>query len=159
MENWQYVFRKMGEHFKDRSAASITPDEAQRWITGMISPSRRAGTVNNTWLNASHTVFGWAAKHKHIPRNPFADVNVTVPKRTKLRETQAFYPEEQRVILKAALGTADTTTPDGAARRWAPWLCAYSGARVGEITQLRGIDVVERDRAYMLSALRRKPGR
>ena len=66
----------------------------------------QAGTVNNTWLNASNTVFGWAAKHKHIPRNPFADVNVTVPKRTKLRETQAFYPEEQRVILKAALGTA-----------------------------------------------------
>ena len=117
VEGWQYVFREMGEHFKDRSAASITPDEAQRWITGMIAPSRRAGTVNNTWLNASHTVFGWAAKHKHIPRNSFADVNVTVPKRTKLRETQAFYPEEQRVILRAALGTADTTTPDGAARR------------------------------------------
>ena len=68
----------------------------------MIAPSRQAGTVNNTWLNGSHTVFGWAAKHKHIPRNPFTDVNVTVPKRTKLRETQAFYPEEQRLILKAA---------------------------------------------------------
>jgi integrase len=150
VEGWQYVFREMGEHFKDRSAASITPDEARRWIAGMISPSRRAGTVCNTWLNASDTVFGWAAKHKRIPRNAFADVNVTVPKRTKLRDTQAFYPEEQRVILKAALGTADTTTPDGAARRWAPWLCAYSGARVGEITQLRGIDVVERDGAHAL---------
>jgi integrase len=48
------------------------------------------------------------------------------------------------------LGTADTTTSDGASRRWAPWLCAYSGARVGEITQLRGIDVVERDGAHAL---------
>jgi integrase len=26
-----------------------------------------------------------------------------------------------------------------------PWLCAYSGARAGEITQLRGQDVEERD--------------
>ena len=25
VEGWQYVFREMGEHFKDRSAASITP--------------------------------------------------------------------------------------------------------------------------------------
>ena len=93
----------MSEHFKDRSAASITSAEAQRWITDMISPSRGAGTVYNTWLNASHTVFGWAAKHKHVPRNSFGDVNITVPKRTKLRETQAFYPEEQRLILTAAL--------------------------------------------------------
>jgi hypothetical protein len=38
----------------------------------MISPSRQAGTVNNTWLNASHTVFKWALEHGYIPSNPFA---------------------------------------------------------------------------------------
>ena len=150
IEGWQYVFREMSEHFKDRSAASITSAEAQRWITDMISPSRGAGTVYNTWLNASHTVFGWAAKHKHVPRNPFGDVNITVPKRTKLRETQAFYPEEQRLILTAALEVTDTGTPDAAARRWVPWLCAYSGARVGEITQMRGSDVIKRDGTHAL---------
>ncbi len=32
-----------------------------------------------------------------------------------------------------------------AARRWCPWLAAYSGARMGELTQLRGVDVIERD--------------
>ena len=32
VENWQYFFGKMEEHFKDRSAASITRAEAQRWI-------------------------------------------------------------------------------------------------------------------------------
>ena len=72
-------------------------------MTSMISQSRGAGTVYNTWLNASQTVFGWAAKHKHVPRNPFGDVNITVPKRTKLRETQAFYPEEQRRYLRPRL--------------------------------------------------------
>ena len=29
VENWRYFFRKMDENFKDRSAASITPIEAQ----------------------------------------------------------------------------------------------------------------------------------
>jgi len=77
----------------------------------MISPSRKAGTVNNTWLNASHTIFKWAAEHEHIPRSPFANVKITVPKRTRLRDTQAFYPEEQRLVLKAALEVADTKTP------------------------------------------------
>jgi integrase len=32
-----------------------------------------------------------------------------------------------------------------AARRWVPWICAYSGARVNEVTQLRGKDVQEID--------------
>ncbi|WGS01085.1 hypothetical protein MTX26_09795 [Bradyrhizobium sp. ISRA443] len=30
---------------------------------------------------------------------------------------------------------------NAAARRWVPWLCCYSGARVNEITQLRASDV------------------
>jgi integrase len=150
VENWQYFFRSMEEHFKDRSAASITPTEAQQWIKGMISPSRKAATVNNTWLNASHTVFGWAAEHGHIPTNPFAGVKITVPRQIRLRDTQAFYPQEQRLILKATLDVTDTRTPDAAARRWVPWLCAYTGARVGEMTQLRGSDLIERDGIHAL---------
>ena len=31
-----------------------------------------------------------------------------------------------------------------------PWLCAYYGARPGEITQLRGADVQERDRVNVM---------
>jgi integrase len=31
-----------------------------------------------------------------------------------------------------------------------PWLCAYTGARPGEITQLRGADVIERDGTHGL---------
>jgi integrase len=143
IESWRYVFGPMTEHFKDRSAASITPDEAQHWIKSLINPSRSARTVDTNWITASKTVFGWAAEHKHIPRNSFADVKVTVPKRTKLRETQAFRPHESQTILKAALEVSDSKTADGAARRWVPWLCAYTGARVGEITQLRKEDVSE----------------
>jgi integrase len=36
-------------------------------------------------------------------------------------------------------------TPNNAARRWVPWLCAYTGARPGEVTQLRGADIIERE--------------
>jgi integrase len=34
---------------------------------------------------------------------------------------------------------------NAAARRWVSWLCAYSGARVNEITQLRASDAIEVD--------------
>ena len=144
IETWHYVFAEMNEHFKDRSAASIMPDEAQAWITSLVG-KRSARTVHKNWITASKTVFGWASDHKRIPRNPFADVKVTVPKKRTLRETKAFLPNERRTILEAALGVTETDTPDNAARRWVPWLCAYTGARPGEITQLRGSDVIARE--------------
>jgi integrase len=48
---------------------------------------------------------------------------------------KAFTPDEAAKILRASLGL------DVAGKRWIPWVCAYSGARGGEICQLRGQDV------------------
>jgi integrase len=139
---WKGVFRAMTKHFHERSAASITPEEAQQWVTGLIGPKRSARTVDNNYISSSRTVFGWAVEHKHIARNPFASIKVTIPRPVKLRE-KSLRPEERRTILAAALGIAASDTADNASRRWVPWLCAYTGARPGEITQLRGSDVVE----------------
>ena len=149
IESWKYVFGAMTENFNDRSATSITPDEAQDWI-GSLTKRRSARTVRKNWITASKTVFGWALEHKRIPRNPFARVKITVPKERRLRETQAFLPDEWRTILRASLATIELNTPDQAARRWVPWLCSYTGARPGDMTQLRGCDVVERDGVHGL---------
>jgi integrase len=145
IESWRYVFRAMESAFPDRSAASITEDEARTWIKSLVGPERSAATVSNTWLNASNTVFRWALLEKLLSENPFKSVAVTVPKKIRHRETAAFYLEEQKIILSAALDIGTTDKPDNAAKRWVPWLCAYTGARVGEITQLRKSDVLVRE--------------
>ena len=44
----------------------------------------------------------------------------------------------------------DTRTAHEACKRWVPWLCAYTGARPGEMTQLRGADVIERDGVHAI---------
>nr|WP_244626932.1 tyrosine-type recombinase/integrase [Microvirga tunisiensis] len=76
--------------------------------------------------------------------NPAEKVKVTVPVKPKLR-SKGFTDDEARKILSAALALPSRlTTPEhAAARRWVPWLCAYTGARVNEITQLRRKDVLE----------------
>jgi integrase len=144
-ESWRYVFAALGEQFKDRSAGSILPEEAEAWIRSLIGPGRSEATVKKTWLTAANRVFRWALEHNHVPRNPFAAVKVTVPKKAKLRETRAFRPPEARMILQAASAITDTRSHTDAAKRWVPWLCAYTGARVGEMTQLRKQDIVEQD--------------
>lgn len=72
-----------------------------------------------------------------------------VPKRAELRP-KWFYPDEQVTILRAALAITDTRKPFNAARRFVPWLCAYTGARAGEITQLRGRDVIQEEGVWAL---------
>lgn len=75
-------------------------------------------------------------EHTRIPQNAFADAKVTLPRAIKLRE-KALRPEEWRTVLKAALEIADVGTPDNAAKRWVPWLGAYTGARPGELLSAR----------------------
>jgi integrase len=42
------------------------------------------------------------------------------------------------LILNAALTFADTARPFEAARRWVPWICAYTGARGKDVVQREG---------------------
>jgi integrase len=145
IDRWRAVFLDLQSHFVDRSAGSITADEAHEWKDRLVTKERSAKTVSDIWLVAARTVFGWALKERLIQANPFVGVTVTVPKKRRLRETDAFTPEEAQMILKASLAITNTIRPFAAACRWVPWLCAYTGARSGEITQLRGVDVIRRE--------------
>jgi integrase len=140
------VFLHLDKHFEGRSANSITPDDAQAWADQLLTGKRSAATVNDIWCNAARTVFGWGAKARKLTRNPFEGVSITQPRKIRTRETDEFSSEEATRILAASL-RFDTAPgrPFDAARRWVPWLCAYTGARAGEITQLRGKDVVQHD--------------
>ena len=150
INRWRAVFLDLQSHFAHRSAKSITQEEFAAWKDRLITKERSAQTVSEIWLVAARTVFGWAVKERLVPANPFVGITVKVPRKKRLRETDAFTAHEARTILKAALAITNTRTPFAAACRWAPWLCAYTGARAGEITQLRGIDVMERDGIHAL---------
>jgi integrase len=144
VERWQGVFRRLKADFQGRGAGTLTNDEAQKWITGLVGEERSAGTVKSVWLPAAKRVFGWGVKYKHISANPFAAVAVERPKKTTTRP-KWFTQDELALILNAASAYTNPQTARERARRWVPWLLAYSGARAGEITQLRGSDVGEHD--------------
>jgi hypothetical protein len=141
---WQGVFRKMKADFPGRGAGSLTNDEAQTWITGLVGEERTADTVKAVWLTATRRVFSWGVKNKRITTNPFKDVSLEKPKRITTRH-KWFRQDEIALILNATLEYTNPQTATERARRWVPWLLAYTGARAGEITQLRGSDVEEHD--------------
>jgi integrase len=144
VDRWRAVFLRLQSDFPNTNAAALLPEQMQHWANGLINADRTAGTVAEVWVNAARSVFAWAVAEKLISRNPFTGWRVTVPRKIRTRETKAFTVDEIDKILSAALAVQQRSKGD-AAKRWCPWLAAYSGARMGELTQLRGIDIVERD--------------
>jgi integrase len=153
VQRWRAVFLEMQRHFVDVGADGISEDAARAWVRGLVTEERSALTVREVWLSSSRRVFGWGAEHKHVRKNPFVDIKVDVPRKYRSRETKAFTEEEARTILRAALAIKDAKTPLGRAKRWVPWLCAYSGARAGEVTQLRGDDIEKRGSFYVMKLM------
>ncbi len=144
VDRWRGVFLQLGRDFGERSAQSITTEEAQNWATHLVSDERTPITVRDIWVVAARTVFAWAKGLKLIPENTFAEVRVTVPRKHTTRE-KWFRADEVNTILNAASAITNTKRPSDAAKRWVPWVCAYTGARAGEITQLRGVDIVNQE--------------
>ena len=146
VSRWRYVFLALQAEFPHTSAAAITEADARTWVAKLVTPERAASTVREVWLPALRRVFSWAANPKqgHVRKNPFADIKIDVPKKKRHRETKAFLPAEVTLILNATLKYQEPKSAFERAKRWVMWLCAYSGARAGEMTQLRGIDVTKR---------------
>jgi hypothetical protein len=150
VNRWRSVFIELEKRFEGRSLSSVTHDDAQTWAEGLVTKKRTARTVNDVWCSAARTVFTWAVKTRKIASNPFGATKVTQPRKARTRETDEFTPAEVKLILTSALMFKETMRPFDAAKRWVPWLCAYTGARAGEITQLRGKDVKQQEGTWVI---------
>ncbi len=148
VDRWRAVFLDLDKRFN--SADDITEDDAREWARALVTPKRGPRTVNDIWITAGRTVFAWAVRERLIANNPFENVRVTEPKKVQLRETKAFTSDEAATVLRAARDIGVPRTTLEGAQRWVPWLCAYSGARAGEITQLRGSDVEQRGKMFAM---------
>lgn len=119
--------------FKDHRLACVNPRTGRP-----IS----AKTVKDSDLAGLKTVFGWAVANRLMPSNPAAGLTIRVGKAPRLR-SKGFTEGEALAILSAALhhqpGAERPWT--AAAKRWVPFLSAYTGARVGELGQLRKQDL------------------
>jgi integrase len=134
------------EHFKDKA---LTEDSAREWARSLVTNKRSAYTVATNWLSAARTLYTWAKEQRLVAANPFKEVRIKIPEKILLRESKAFTADEAKKILSAALAINPKSTFQFA-QRWCVWLAAYSGARMGEICQLRGQDIEKRGEFWVM---------
>jgi len=148
---WRSMLAALVAFIGHDDAASLTEQEIDHWRDALLlepgrgGKRRSPGTVKGKYLCALRATLAWAVEKRLITKNVAMNVKVRVPKKIKSRDRD-FTQNEAQIILKSSrLPYPSRSEFDRLARRWIPWLCAYTGARVNEISQLRGSDVEQLD--------------
>lgn len=154
---WKPVFDDVAAFVKHKDAAMLTKKNLIDWRDKKLE-TLAAKTVADVYLASVRAVLAWAVENDRLPANPCDGVKVKKSKPIRSRE-RGFRDEEALTVLKAcrAYVPAEAANPANresvkiaAAKKWAPILCAFTGARVTEITQLRKQDVRKQGDVYVL---------
>ncbi len=155
---WKRFIAMLVDFLGHDDASCISADDMVRWKEHLLTEPNKKGelrsarTVRETYLAAAKTVFGWGKENRRIADNPATGITVRGEKRKRLRDA-GFTNDEALIILRGTLtaATSNISRHHALARRWVPWLCAYSGARVNEITQLRKQDIKCQDGVWAMN--------
>jgi integrase len=141
-ESYRNTMAKLVAILKHDDASRVTPEDIVRFKDARIESGVSPKTVKDSDLAGLKTVFGWAVMNRRMSINPAEGLTIKTSKPRKLR-AKGFSDKEAAQILKhAKTYKAGGEAPKlAAAKRWVPWLCAFTGARVGEMLQLRKQDI------------------
>lgn len=124
-------------------ARSVTPEDIIAFKDYRVSQGISLKTISAGDISGIRQLFAWGVANRRVSHNPAKEIKVPKTKRKRTRDP-GFSDEEAIAILSDALAHRPTGKKSqhlSNARRWVPWLCAYSGARLGEMVQLRKQDL------------------
>lgn len=132
--DWKRIADAFTAHLGHDDAERVTPKDVSDFADHLRHDrGLKAKTINSRYLAALGSLYRLGIAKHVIKVNPVQGTEVAPERVVKVR-SKGFTDDEAKAILKAALLTDDP------AKRWLPWLEAYTGCRVGELVQLRRED-------------------
>jgi integrase len=145
VKRWAPLVGRFAAHLGHDDARAVHRQDVVDWKDSLLREDFANLTIRDAYLASVRATLQFGVDQGQLDSNPAAGVRVRVRKALQERE-KGFDADEADIILQATLrkpsGNASAET--AAARRWIPWICAYTGARVNEITPLTGRDFVTR---------------
>lgn len=148
---WRRCVGNLVAFLGHEDACAVTRADINRWVDNLVAAGLAKKTISGGYLPPVQLTFSLAHDDGTIPANPASGIKVRAPKAHKLHDRD-MSDDEAKTILRASLGPqpAKLDPVHALARRWVPWLCAYTGARVAEITQLRAMDIRKEQGIWVL---------
>ncbi len=127
------------------NAEDVTKQDIDKWCEHLRDEEKKAPrTISTKYLSTVRATYRLAVEKGRTSHDPTKGYSFSYEKRARLRP-KGFTDNEVRAILSATLDPS--RLPEGTHEhnkrviRWLPWICAYTGARAGEIAQLRASDL------------------
>jgi len=133
--SWNRVVAQLCSFVHHDDARRMTPEDLIAWKGSMVQLGLHPKTIRDGKLAPVRAIFQWGVDNRRLEKNPAERITIDVKLRPGDRR-RGYDENEAGKILAAALKQA---LPH---RRWVPWVCAYSGARLSEVCQLRAEDVL-----------------
>lgn len=146
-KRWRPKVKEFAKWLGHRDLAKITTADGYRWTDHLKAEGYAEKSIRDVWIASLSATAGYMVERRQLNQNPFLQIRVrnsietnSLPPRKK-----GFTKKEAEAILTATLDSTSHLISEetAAARRWIPWLCAYSGARVNEVTSLYPADVAK----------------
>jgi integrase len=156
--NWLQPIQSFTAYLGHDDARRITREDVIGWRDSLLAGGLKAKTVGDKHLAAVRAVLRWAVDNARLDTDVSEKVKQAVPRKVQSRE-KGFTDEEAVKVLKSTVSyqPEEVINPSNreskhisAAKRWVPLLCAFTGARVAEITQLRKEDVRQESNRWVL---------
>lgn len=141
---WRRVIQQLSDFLGHDDARRISADDLVGWKADLLAKGLKAKTIRDSKLAPVRAVLQWATDNRKIDTNPGARINIDLKARSS-EKRRGYTDDEAKIILKAARKEKE------AHRRWTPWVCAYTGARIAEICQLRFEDIKQIDGIWCIA--------
>lgn len=137
--------RQFSEFIGHEDAFRITKGDVRRWRDHLIGRGLATKTINDQYLASLKSTLAHGVKEFDLPANVAASMrderDAPAPSGSK-----GYSQEQAKTILEATFkgSRKNLAIPYQRAIFWVPWICAYTGLRVSEITQFQGRNLREK---------------
>jgi integrase len=149
--HWQKAINDLISFLGHSEANLVDREIVIRWKDNLLAQGKAVKTIESAYLGAARACFNFGKENGLVADNPFS--RIKLPKNVSIRRRpKGFTQDEARKILIAAwkLKRGSEKSHVFHLRKWGPWLCAYTGARIGEICQLRKEDIKYHDNIWCI---------
>jgi integrase len=143
VSRYRGVFDALSSFLENPDVKKVTTDDVARYLEARMTGGMSPRTAKDVQRAALNSVFNWAIGKRILSANPAKGHQIKVSKPKRVRE-KGLTDLEAQSLTKACLAIPEASRQGTleAARRWLPLIALYTGARRGEVAQLRKRDVV-----------------
>lgn len=135
---WRVVAKRFDAFTDSKDISLITKTNVVDFKDNLWANKLAAKTVAHVYLAAIKTVLNWAVANDKLNDN--VALTVKFDSNSKIRERESGYTDaEATLILRTCLSyerSGRETTHLANVKRWCPWILAFTGWRVSQVTGL-----------------------